>query len=587
MANNAPILLGRENTATDLTIVRRSGASASGGALRVRNDQPVGDALDAVTSSGIAVNAEVLTVGTALRARAPLNPAVEAESPFIGVLAVSEDGLGVSGVSRATTPYQQGDLVYPAGVYGQSPANVAVVGESAGDWGVLGRSQSATAGGVLGVAEQAGGTGVRGDAVGGNGVLGVSLGNGAGVVGRASDGYGVQGFSSTRAGVVGSTQQPGQAGVEGRAPTGPGLLGVSDTGSGVYGSAIDGAGVVGFTNRGYGVFGACSAPAQNNVGVYGTSPTGAGVRGHVSSGAGVHGTAQVGTGVFGEAPGTGVAGSSTSGEGVVGSSGTGTGVRAGSEFGTAAIAQSLRGVGLVAVSLATDYDPTAISEAARFFGNVTVSGDLIVTGAKSAAASHPDGTLRRLYCVESPQSWFEDFGEATLHGGVARIPLDPDFAGLVQTDGYHVFVTPHDPVHLYVSDRSRDSFEIRVVPGGGGVTAERVGTVTAGFSYRVVARRADLSDQRLEQIPMPQAPTADTPRPATAPGSPPPTPPFDFPVTDQAITAPEGPPAVSPLPTLPGEPLPPGGYRFPPHQMGSQDPSSKQRRSPTNEDHRQ
>ena len=73
MPNDAPILLGRENTATDLTIVRRSGASVSGGALRVRNDQPAGVALHAVTSSGIAVNAEVLTIGTAVTARAPLN----------------------------------------------------------------------------------------------------------------------------------------------------------------------------------------------------------------------------------------------------------------------------------------------------------------------------------------------------------------------------------------------------------------------------------------------------------------------------------------------------------------------------------
>jgi hypothetical protein len=280
MANDEPIRMARETTGTGLTIVRRTGASAPGGALRVANDQPGGGALDAVTSSGIAVNAEVLTVGTALRARAPQNPAVEAESPFIGVQAVSADGLGVSGVSQATTPYQQSDLVYPAGVYGQSPANVAVVGESAGDWGVLGRSQSATAGGVLGVAENAGGTGVRGDAVGGNGVLGFSLANGAGVVGRASDGYGVHGFSSTRAGVFGSTQQPGQAGVEGRAPSGRGLLGVSDTGSGVHGHTSNGAGVVGVTASGQGVSAnavrrasttsACTAAARPEPGSAGT-----------------------------------------------------------------------------------------------------------------------------------------------------------------------------------------------------------------------------------------------------------------------------------------------------------------------------
>jgi hypothetical protein len=59
------------------------------------------------------------------------------------------------------------------------------------------------------------------------------------------------------------------------------------------------------------------------------------------------------------------------------------------------------------------------------------------------------------------------------------------------------------------------------------------------------------------------APTADAPRPTTAPGSPPRSP-LDLQVTDQATTAPEDPPPVSPLPTLPGGPLPPdGGYRFP------------------------
>jgi len=34
----------------------------------------------------------------------------------------------------------------------------------------------------------------------------------------------------------------------------------------------------------------------------------------------------------------------------------------------------------------------------------------VIGGPKSAAVPHPDGTLRRLYCVESPESWFEDFG---------------------------------------------------------------------------------------------------------------------------------------------------------------------------------
>ena len=49
--------------------------------------------------------------------------------------------------------------------------------------------------------------------------------------------------------------------------------------------------------------------------------------------------------------------------------------------------------------------------AAAFYGPVIVGGDFtVVGGAKSAAVPHPDGSHRRLYCVESPESWFEDFG---------------------------------------------------------------------------------------------------------------------------------------------------------------------------------
>jgi hypothetical protein len=46
--------------------------------------------------------------------------------------------------------------------------------------------------------------------------------------------------------------------------------------------------------------------------------------------------------------------------------------------------------------------------AAAFYGPVIVSGNFtVVGGAKSAAVPHPDGSHRRLYCVESPESWFE------------------------------------------------------------------------------------------------------------------------------------------------------------------------------------
>ena len=62
--------------------------------------------------------------------------------------------------------------------------------------------------------------------------------------------------------------------------------------------------------------------------------------------------------------------------------------------------------------------------AAAFYGPVIVGGNFtVVGGAKSAAVPHPDGSHRRLYCMESPESWFEDFGKGQLECGRAEIAV--------------------------------------------------------------------------------------------------------------------------------------------------------------------
>ena len=42
-----------------------------------------------------------------------------------------------------------------------------------------------------------------------------------------------------------------------------------------------------------------------------------------------------------------------------------------------------------------------------------------------------DGTEALVYCQESPEPYFEDFGRARLAGGVARVNLEQEFASLV------------------------------------------------------------------------------------------------------------------------------------------------------------
>jgi hypothetical protein len=96
--------------------------------------------------------------------------------------------------------------------------------------------------------------------------------------------------------------------------------------------------------------------------------------------------------------------------------------------------------------------------------------------------------------MESPESWFEDFGEARLVDGKARVHIDPDFAAVISGE-YHVFVAPYgDSNGLYVHRRDHASFEVHEHKGG---------TSTFTFSYRIIARRKDIEGRRLEKVTLP------------------------------------------------------------------------------------
>jgi hypothetical protein len=158
--------------------------------------------------------------------------------------------------------------------------------------------------------------------------------------------------------------------------------------------------------------------------------------------------------------------------------------------------------------------------AGAFYGPLIVGGDLtVVGGAKSAAVPHPDGSHRRLYCLESPESWFEDFGKGTLDCGRADVPMDPDFAALVDLDDYHVFLTPYGACDvLAVTEQTPRGFRVEAADPA---RATR-------FSWRVVAKRKDIAGPRLAEVVIPPEPTlppipepgavADVP-PAVDPGS--------------------------------------------------------------------
>jgi len=262
---------------------------------------------------------------------------------------------------------------------------------------------------------------------------------------------------------------------------------VSGQGSGVYGESTDGAGVHGHGVNKPGVIG----ESDKNSGVYGDATDSVGVYGHSWNVGGVAGYSE---------DGVGIAGGSYRSVGVIGSSTKDTGVWAQTDSGIAPalVAQGARG-----------------GNAARFEGHVRIEGNLdlwgpgtawiggslFVSGQKAAAVPHPDGSHRALYCMESPESWFEDFGRARLVRGKAKVRLDRTFAAVVRTGDYHVFLTPEgESEGLYVSRRTRAGFDVR---------EQHRGTSTMRFSYRVVARRKDVSAPRFQKV-RPPKPVAVT-----------------------------------------------------------------------------
>ena len=322
----------------------------------------------------------------------------------------------------------------------------------------------------------------------------------AGVVGVAGDvavgrrgGTGVVGHGSAGSNNTGGTGVLGFGGAGGgRSADGVGVFGQSNTAQGVFGQSNTSEGVVGVTaaSASSAVFGFHSSTSTIAAGVFGRcdSPAGAGVGGYNVNGDGVAGFSDTGIavtgrtggmiGVYGVGPDIGIEGEG-GGVGLLGFSSTGHGV-----------------IGIA---------PTRGKFAGSFSGDVQVTGTLTVfSGVKSAAVRTGKNEYRRLYTMESPESWFEDFGEAALRGGRATVRIPADFAPLVRTGNYHVFITPYgDCGGLFVANRSGMQFEVRELNGG---------KSNVRFSYRIIAKRKDIAGKRLEKLTLPNVP--DPQRPA-------------------------------------------------------------------------
>jgi hypothetical protein len=283
-----------------------------------------------------------------------------------------------------SAPYEGDSTTAAPGIKGTntSPNGVGVSGAAPGPDGV----------GVSGT----GANGVEGASVAGNAVLGLATQGGTGVSGGSDTGYGVWGSSTTSVAVRGDTYGPAQRSAQHLSlRSGPGPIPIivanppppkntaiygnnwglgADT-AGVLGenNAVGGYGVLGWSDKGHGVRGlnditaglsgsqpdrgtAVSGDTANGYGVWGASRNWEGVRGiGLGGGAGVAG--------FNEAPPAnaqpGVWGESKNGEGVHGVSHTPS-------------AAAIAGFGA----------PGGL--AGYFAGNVTVTGDVFLSGADCA-----------------------------------------------------------------------------------------------------------------------------------------------------------------------------------------------------------
>jgi len=121
------------------------------------------------------------------------------------------------------------------------------------------------------------------------------------------------------------------------------------------------------------------------------------------------------------------------------------------------------------------------------------SGGLAGTGTKSCVVKTSRGPTL-LYCQESPESWFEDFGEGQLQGGRAHIELDALFLETVTIDAANpmkVFVQLEGDCNGVFVSKGLTGFDVIELGNG---------TSSAPLSYRVVAKRSGFEDKRLDYI---------------------------------------------------------------------------------------
>lgn len=193
----------------------------------------------------------------------------------------------------------------------------------------------------------------------------------------------------------------------------------------------------------------------------------------------------------------GVAGLTRSGYAVVGRAFSGTGVLAVSRAagGVALAARTLQGSPIFRGFNATKEVASIDSN-----GNMVLAGTLHTSSTPVLATRSSTGEAVATYGARETLPTIEDFGQAQLQNGFARVQIDPAFVQLMDRRApYMVFLSPEgDNRGLYITNKTYNGFIVRESAGGRSVLT---------FSYRLVARAYgnDLPrlsvDGRLQSVP--------------------------------------------------------------------------------------
>jgi hypothetical protein len=301
---------------------------------------------------------------------------------------------------------------------------------------------------------------------------------------------------------------------------------------GLYGESAcpGGGGIFGYgtatTSENYGVFG--MSLSTEGIGVYGVAAA-TGVYGHASadtgytfgvygesastSGFGVYASA---TATTGSTEGVSALSNSTSGRGVCGYAMATTGITygglfqsrstsgrgvfgnasadSGTTYGGSFQSNSTSGMGVKGTASATtgtNYGVYGWSSSPSGYG-VYYSGGITGTGAKNCVVRTSNGPTL-MYCQESPEAWFEDFGEGQLVDGECHIELEPLF---LET----VIIDEANPMKVFVQLHDEASHGVAVKKGFSGFDVLELenGVSTGTFDYRVVAKRKGFETRRLD-----------------------------------------------------------------------------------------